>query len=377
MSTYRFAPDQDRLLPLDGIRGYAVFVVFLVHFTQNLAGYVGKNLSGPIAASDFSKMFLVWLVNSNYGVYLFFILSGFLIGRMFVTSSISYPTFIARRFTRIYPAFLLSILISGGIEIFVTGYMKFSWTVLVQNLLFLNGWAAIGEIASYNFVTWSLFFEFVFYLTVPLALLPFRGVTGLDGERLFTAFCVVAITALVMRLGTQYLYFLGGLVLANTSDEKLKAVAAQIPEALLIPIYLMITGAYAFGIAQDLFPPLYLLAGSALILKAAYGDGILQRIFTYRWLRALGTISYSFYLLHATVCILYFYLAQKYLPGGPKLLIAAASIPLVFAITWIASAAMYKVAEEPYFRKRRRSRSVESREAIAAHPSPAGSQTVP
>ena len=83
-----------------------MFAVFLVHYTQYLALYVGKNLSGPIAATDFVKMSMVWLSISNYGVYLFFILSGFLIGRMFIASPISYTTFIARRFARIYPAFL-------------------------------------------------------------------------------------------------------------------------------------------------------------------------------------------------------------------------------------------------------------------------------
>ena len=75
-------------------------------------------------------------------------------------------------------------------------------------------------------------FSFVFYLTIPFALIPFRGVKGREWERLFTAFCVVAITAMVMRLGTQYLYFLGGLALANIDDEKLKELAAQIPEML-------------------------------------------------------------------------------------------------------------------------------------------------
>ena len=374
-SAYRFTPSKDRLLPLDGIRGYAVFAVFLVHYTQYLALYVGKNLSGPIAATDFSKMLGIWLSNSNYGVYLFFILSGFLIGRMFVTSSISYSTFITRRFARIYPAFLLSILIGGTVGIFVTGHLQFSWTLLIQNLLFLNGWAAIGEIASFNFVTWSLFFEFVFYLTIPLALIPFRDMKGIEGERLFTAFCVVAVTAVLMRLGTQYLYFLGGLALANVDDERLKGLAAQIPEMLLIPLYLMTTGLYAFGFMHDLFPQLYLLLGTALILKAAYGGGMLRRIFMHPWLRALGKVSYSFYLLHAIFCMLFFHLANKYLPSSWKLYVAAASIPLVFGITWIASAAMYKIAEEPYFRKRHRSRAVDSAESAALR-QPVSSQTV-
>ena len=121
-------------------------------------------------------LILLWLTNSNYGVYLFFVLSGFLIGRMMIAPTrLTYGTFIARRFARIYPAFLLSLLAGALVTIFITKLVGFSWTVLAQNLLFLNGWFAIGEVPSYNFVTWSLFFEFVFYLTIPAVwLLPSR-----------------------------------------------------------------------------------------------------------------------------------------------------------------------------------------------------------
>ena len=138
----------------------------------------------------------------------------------------------------------------------------------------------------------------------------------------------------------------------------------------------MTTGLYAFGFVHDLFPQLYLLLGTALILKAAYGEGLLKRIFMHPWLQALGKISYSFYLLHAAVCMLFFHLAHRYLPSSWKLLVAAASIPLVFGITWIAAAAMYKIAEEPYFRKRHGSRETRSTKS-AVLPQSASSQTVP
>jgi peptidoglycan/LPS O-acetylase OafA/YrhL len=71
MSSTSFVPHKDRLLPLDGIRGYAVLMVFFVHYTGQLAGYLGIALSPPSYGSP--SLFLTWLVNSNYGVYLFFI----------------------------------------------------------------------------------------------------------------------------------------------------------------------------------------------------------------------------------------------------------------------------------------------------------------
>ena len=238
--------NKSRILPLDGIRGFAVLLVFCVHQFGNAANYLGRTFNDPVREMDATSLILLWLTNSNYGVYLFFVLSGFLIGRMMIAPTrLTYGTFIARRFARIYPAFLLSLLAGALVTIFITKLVGFSWTVLAQNLLFLNGWFAIGEVPSYNFVTWSLFFEFVFYLTIPAVwLLPSRPAWQILGGLLITS-----VTAIVLQLGPTYLYFFAGLVVANISDQRLQTIAERIPTSVVLVAHLAITTLYAFRIS--------------------------------------------------------------------------------------------------------------------------------
>jgi peptidoglycan/LPS O-acetylase OafA/YrhL len=277
-----------------------------------------------------------------------------LIGRIFVAApQTSFRIFLVRRFLRIYPAFLISIIVSGSIGIFFTGYMKFSIVTLLQNLIFLNGWMAIGEISSYNFVTWSLFLEFVFYLTTPLFILPLRGDPGSSAARTLVAFAVIQLTAVLLKLGPIYLFFWAGVALANVDDTRLKTLAGYIPESVLIPAYIVVTAFYSLSIySSDTFIVFYMVVATATVIKAAYGTGLLNRLTMARPLRALGKISYSFYLVHATACILFFYVPTTYFPQVPKLLIALISLPGAFLIAWYAATWLYYVAERPYFRRR-------------------------
>jgi peptidoglycan/LPS O-acetylase OafA/YrhL len=220
--------------------------------------------------------------------------------------------------------------------------------VLAQNLVFLNGWFAIGEVPSYNFVTWSLFFEFVFYLTIPAVwLLPSRPAWQVFGGLLITS-----ITAIILQLGPTYLYFFAGLLLANTSDQRLQAIAEQIPASVLLASYLAVTTLYAFRILDPtVFVFLYMVVATAMIVSAAYGSGFLNQIFSFKPLRALGTISYSFYLLHALVAICVFVLCWRYAPPAEwqRWLVIAAATPVSFGLSIAAASTLYWIAERPYF----------------------------
>ena len=341
--------NKSRILPLDGIRGFAVLLVFCVHQFGNAANYLGRTFNDPVREMDATSLILLWLTNSNYGVYLFFVLSGFLIGRMMIAPTrLTYGTFIARRFARIYPAFLLSLLAGALVTIFITKLVGFSWTVLAQNLLFLNGWFAIGEVPSYNFVTWSLFFEFVFYLTIPAVwLLPSRPAWQILGGLLITS-----VTAIVLQLGPTYLYFFAGLVVANISDQRLQTIAERIPTSVVLVAHLAITTLYAFRILDTtMFVFLYMIVATAMIVSAAYGSGLLHQVFSFKPLRALGTISYSFYLLHALVAICVFMLCWRYAPPEEwqRWIVIAAATPVSFGLSIAAASLLYWVAERPYF----------------------------
>jgi peptidoglycan/LPS O-acetylase OafA/YrhL len=134
---------------LDGLRGVAVLMVFLSH------------------SSGFNQRLLPWL-NFRYfghlGVYLFFVLSGFMLAYgLLGRRGISLGGFYGRRFLRIAPLYYLVVtgvfaiqLISGQpgfCHLLVSG----GWWGYFRHLVFMQG----------DSVFWTIAVEFQFYIILP------------------------------------------------------------------------------------------------------------------------------------------------------------------------------------------------------------------
>lgn len=85
--------------PMEGTRGFAVFLVFLVHYATLIKPWIAP---GPDMARLASTIHAV----GNTGVDLFFVLSGFLIYGTLISRSQNFGRFMWRRVRRIYPTFI-------------------------------------------------------------------------------------------------------------------------------------------------------------------------------------------------------------------------------------------------------------------------------
>ena len=104
----------ERSTALEGLRGYAAFLVFLVHAFGLLASrlYAMDIEHHPILGdSDPARAALVFFFRSHYGVDLFFVLSGLLMGDLALRRWRGAGPFLWRRFLRIYPTYGMSTLI--------------------------------------------------------------------------------------------------------------------------------------------------------------------------------------------------------------------------------------------------------------------------
>ncbi len=129
---------------------------------------------------------MYWLFRSHHGVYIFFLLSGFLITKIALRGDFFYLPFIRNRLLRIYPAFLLALVICGAAGIFMH-IPSPTWRDVVANFAFLKWGAGAGVTGIvFNNVTWSLFYEMVFYLSLPLVVMLSRrcGVPVVGRDRL-------------------------------------------------------------------------------------------------------------------------------------------------------------------------------------------------
>ena len=156
-----------RLRGLDGLRGLAALAVFGVHYNQIV------DVDVQIGPFD---LYLL-LVNGEYGVALFFILSGLLLSQPFWKSLLygaNWPdtrAYVKRRLARILPAYYLAL----TVLIILTGYWRYSeaWMDILLHYSFLFNYAEFS-IFSINPPFWTLAVEVQFYCLLPLLFLLLR-----------------------------------------------------------------------------------------------------------------------------------------------------------------------------------------------------------
>ncbi len=347
---------------LDGLRGVAVLLVFSVHAAGNAAAVIaGLDLGQEsiLSLPTWPQRMLFWLQRSHHGVFLFFVLSGFLIGRMWWPQpQASYARFAWRRTLRIYPAFLLSFVASLLFVVFSEPSAPLHLPRVLGNLIFLNGMPG-ATVVPLNIVTWSLFYEMTFYLGFPLLLLAALRVS----PRLLHA---VPVAGIVVPLGFAlagadalvlcWALLFGGVALALWQD-RLATVVARIPVPVVVVAYLTVTTGALFDLAPQIAAILAFGFVAVMVLaKALAGDNALAAALATRPLVLLGRISYSFYLLHWMIVVL---VARAVGPHGDAWGALPATMVIFgvgFVLSVVAAAVSWWVAERPYFARRAVSR---------------------
>lgn len=185
---------------VDVLRGVAILSVLLLHFslTYHLA-------DGPWTTLVPASLIHALVDNGNYGVTLFFVVSGFLITsnnlrRFGALSAVRLSSFYSYRFARIVPPLLLALLIIvplglahapsfDNVQHGVPLPRAFFLLAVLSVLTFWHN--VLMEVHGYfNYclnIYWSLSVEEVFYLTFPLACLILRR------RALIVTLCLAAI----------------------------------------------------------------------------------------------------------------------------------------------------------------------------------------
>jgi peptidoglycan/LPS O-acetylase OafA/YrhL len=191
---------------IDTLRGVAIGVVLLLHFA--LAFGLSDSLLGDVLGRPFVGALVR---NGNYGVTLFFVVSGFLItdrllqrhGRL---QDIDLRRFYAERVSRIAPPLVLALLIIVPLGLAGVRGFDNSDGGVVRPLAFW--WSAVGSVLSFwhnqlmqsegyfNYclnIYWSLSVEEMFYLVFPLLCVSLKRPAWL-----------VAVCLLAVLLGPLY-----------------------------------------------------------------------------------------------------------------------------------------------------------------------------
>jgi peptidoglycan/LPS O-acetylase OafA/YrhL len=308
---------------LDALRGLAACSVMLLHFTLDF-----HRDFGPARIS-----FVSWNYG-GYGVHLFFLISGFVI--LMTAEKIAKPyDFVAARFSRLFPPYWTAVLL--------TTTLLTAWPMAgvpsalhllrraVVNLTMFQSWVSVGSVDS---VYWTLQVELSFYLI--LLILIWRKALG-AALKVMTGLVVLALLdhLLVPRpLSAPYAYvrqilflewvylFTAGMVLYKMRTGFKPQYAAILVLCALCPAT---AGYWPNNPRVD--TGIVLMLGGVMYLATTGRAQFLAR----QPLVFLGWISYSLYLTHHWVGLVFLKRADNWGMNPNVALAAAITLCLVVA----------------------------------------------
>jgi peptidoglycan/LPS O-acetylase OafA/YrhL len=328
------------------IRFFAAAYVVLFHIYDNSA------LFAQVETHFFRKGYL--------GVDIFFILSGFILTHVYLGAyrrkEFSYSEFMINRVARVYPlhavmlaVFLALYLVSSRMGLLAAG-SGMNWDHLLPHILVVHAWG-FTDGHSWNFPSWSISAEFFAYFIFPLFLLFTRIRAGIGIVLSLAIFAAVFVaveqtgyrlTALMYNFGILRIFcefLIGVYICMLCTDRRFSTAAAK---AALAVVVLAFIGLAHLGVTDLVLVPLVALAIYLLGQVAGAPEGWFMRS---RLLVYLGEISYSTYMTHYFIHLVFLAVASRFfglsekLPLGPWL--------LMWALIFLSSVMSFHFVEKP------------------------------
>ena len=340
--------------PMEGLRGFAVFLVFLVHYTTSMAPWISK--STPLAAAAGAIHTI-----GNAGVDLFFVLSGYLIYGSLISRHRPFLPFIWRRVVRIYPAFLvvfatyliLSFVHPGASKLPPGGTAAALY--ILENVLLLPGIFRIEPIMS---VAWTLSYEMFYYLTLP-AIVLILGIRS--RSRTWRVVFFIATAAVIVIASAAYngpirlAMFVAGILLHEAISARMPVPRTAFVATLVIASLLFMTASYIDPLAWAarvcaLFCSFFFLCLHCFTMPNSSPG----RTFSLAPLRWLGNMSYSYYLVHGLALKFLVVILLTMVPSVThESAFVLLMLPVAFLLTLLPSAALFLLVEKPFSLKPR------------------------
>jgi len=292
-----------RFATIDGLRGYLAFFVFLHHSCI----WYSYSHTGTWAVMPHSR-FYIHLGQS--GVELFFMITGFLFFSKLLEAKAKggnpdWLRLYVSRVLRLTPLYLVAMAVLFAILAVLSGG-KFAESpyLLIRHALQWLAFTVIGN-PDVNAiqdtylvtagVTWSLVYEWYFYLSLPLLALALR----LGPPYRYVGLGLVAAAAFVLRHADWHFLvaFGGGMVAALVAPSPRFRQWAARPAASIVALAFVATAVAFFPKAYWVLPTLLLSVAFALI---AGGNTLFGALLT-RASHTLGDMAYGLYLLHGLV----------------------------------------------------------------------------
>lgn len=370
---------------LDGLRAVAISFVVLSHLHFDFIPGQTVGLAVSLVSIGTQR---VYFLQGEFGVTLFFFLSGYLITTLLRVEydhrrTISLRDFYLRRVLRIFPP--LYLVLVAGVILTALGGLR-GWPLTAQGVLsqafYVNNYYQIASFPSFGatagtWVFWSLAVEEHFYLLFPLVYLTLRRHVPSAGRQaavlLFICGLVLLWRSLIVFLFHPNIYraflatdtrldsILFGCILGIFENPAIddSRFSERWWKWVWLPLGLtgLVVGNTVGGLRFHQSVS-YTLQGICLfplfVTAVRYHDWLPFRLLNMRSVAFLGVISYSLYLVHESVLI-----GVRQWVQAPRLVQA----PLGVALAILLAVALHYTVERPCARLRRRLSHVSSDDA--------------
>ena len=349
---------------IDGLRGIAAASVAMNHAPFMLASMVVMPKVFYVDAAGAAAPMLFGAL----GVQIFFCITGLLFtGKVLSEKPIDWTDFYRKRVRRVVPAYM----VAATIAIFIAAWI--SWPVsqdasaIIRSLPNVYGFGLlpIPTINGFEFVrligvAWTLAIEWHFYFVLPLLYIAAKKNRNVT----FGVIILFAIVDLSLTGISTWSFFIPGalcsLIASKTFSRNVRIAAGLVAVAALVLIFYRAGAKTLYGIEQWICVSVLFTAltiSRPTILKA-------------RTLVAMGSVSYSFYLLHCMVLTVVFGIMQFYFVDVGTLSLVKFSIlaGVALSLASIISTVSYIFIEHRYMHKPVTANSAVR--AADAHPAP-------
>jgi peptidoglycan/LPS O-acetylase OafA/YrhL len=309
---------------VDFLKGYSIFTIMIYHYLDHL------HLQAP-----FNK----FIYFGGTGVHLFVLLSGFGLYFSYLRKPVSHKEFVRKRLLKVYVPYIMVILVSAIVSLFVPIYDNSLYAL--GGHIFLYKMFDESIIGSYGYQLWFISMIIQFYLSF-FVIIWLKN--KLKNKAFFALSLVVSVgwALMVFLFNKQgqriwdsfYLQFFWEFALGMLIAERMyngKPLIKKVPsQPVLLAIALANIAAYGILALKGeavgrLFNDFFAMTGYSLLAVWLYRIQLkpVNIFFTY-----IGGISMSVYLLHIGVLLFVSHIIPIYSPSIEMVIALALIIPL-------------------------------------------------
>lgn len=296
-----------RINKLDGFRGIFSLMVVLFHYNKNFVP---------------EYIYNQFLIRQSYMfVDFFFVLSGFVISLNYnlLNTKSDFFNYIKKRFIRLFPLLIFTVIVFNVVEILgphlfpnqfnTPNTLSENISKSIDTIFFTNSTPLLGSSNGMNYPSWSISSEMISYLLFGLIMINFRKKMIVFSLVILSSFIFLYFTQLGLKVNGDfgfirgfYSFFIGVFVYKSYSIYKVSFNSFhEILTLFLIIIILYLINNDVTGNLRFLGPLIFGI--SIFIYSKSYG--IITNILEKSLFQFLGKTSYSIYLNHSLIILIF------------------------------------------------------------------------